>query len=456
MCTKLPMPSCESHMPTLSTPFLLACLLVPCLTGSEGTTAPDYPALVEALTKVDHPDVGYSAMMTGSSFLPYGEASMGMMLLKPERRRPSPTLTALVTGGAKAMPALIVGLSDAREIPALPTMKAMMWMSFPDEYDWNRQATRVIPVGVNRDRFEPGERRMEHRLTVGDLCFNAIGQIVNRSFNAVRYQPTGGLVVNSPTTSPALLAAVMAEWKDLTPAEHLRRLQADFTNPDHPARRSGAALRLAFYAPQEMAALVVPYLSTPSYDVFGVWNFVRDHLYRAKPEVWNELVRQEVERLGGHWRVGILHLLFDDLGSVEATEEKRTSSPFEHGDLPRRILIEVFGFPKTVRSQDLPFSDVESTSDRARFIGSLVHDTDPAITAAVEKVLRECDDDYLALACFRRCVRVGRIEAVQAACDRLLPRSTTWRPKLEQTKAAIMAKKAERKPMTLADLPEWR
>lgn len=432
------------------------CLLIAGLSGGEAQPPPDYPALIEALTKVDHPDVGFSDTVSGSSFLPLGEQETGMMLLRAEPRRPSEALTALVAGGAAAMPALLAGLSDAREITALPPMKAMMWMSFADEYDWNRRTTTTAPVGVNRDGLNSGDHRMEHQLTVGDLCFNAIGQIVNRSFTAVRYQPSGGLVVNSPTTSPALRAAVLAEWKDLTLAEHRRRLQADFTTPDYPGRRSGAALRLAFYAPQDLSTLVVPYLSTPSYDIFGVETFVRDHLYQANPGVWGELVRQELERHGEHWRVGILRQLFDDLDSVEATEEKRTSSAFEHGDLPRRILIDAFGFPKTVRSHDLPFSVVESTSDRARFIGSLVHDTDPAITAAVEKVLRECDDDYLALACFRRCVHAGRIDAVLAACDRPLPHSTTWKPELEKTKAAIKARKADGKPMTLADLPEWR
>lgn len=134
-----------------------------------------------------------------------------MMVLQAEPRRPSQVMTALVAGGDAAIPALISGLSDTREITALPPLKAMMWMCFPDEYDWNQRTTKDAPVGVNRDDFNSSERRMEHQLTVGNLCYNAIGQIVNRSFTSVRYQPTGGLVVNSPTASP-LLPCGLPSW----------------------------------------------------------------------------------------------------------------------------------------------------------------------------------------------------------------------------------------------------
>jgi hypothetical protein len=37
---------------------------------------------------------------------------------------------------------------------------------------------------------------IDHVVTVGDLCFVALGQIVNRSSAAVRHQPTGGLVIS--------------------------------------------------------------------------------------------------------------------------------------------------------------------------------------------------------------------------------------------------------------------
>lgn len=70
---------------------------------------------------------------------------------------------------------------------------------------------------------------------MGDLCFVAIGQIANRGFAAVRYQPTGGLVVSSPSASPALRRAVAAEWGGLDTDGHSRlagnRTPIDYGQP---------------------------------------------------------------------------------------------------------------------------------------------------------------------------------------------------------------------------------
>ena len=422
--------------------------------GNESLPPTDFPALVEALTAIDHPDVGYSANASGTAFLPYGERDVGMLLLEPEPRQPSHALTALVSGGAAAMPALISGLGDTRVIAGLPAMKAMMWMSYPDEYDWNRRATATPPQGVHRDN-EP-QQPTEYRVTVGDLCFIAIGQIVNRNFTAVRYQPSGGLVVNSPSRSLALLQTVVAEWGGLSVEEHRRRLTADFLTPDSPERRVGAAVRIAFYAPEALPALVIPYLATPTYDVFAVEAFVREHLYTAEPAVWKDLVNTTVAAQGEHWRIGILRQLFDDLDSQEATEEHRISSPFKHGDLPRHILVQAFGFPAKVRSTDLPISDSETTSDRARFIATLIHDQDTTITAAVEQILQTTDDDYLAQACFQRCVYVGDLGPVTAACERLIPSAKVWKPELEAVLSSIHQAQAEGHTMTLTMLPPMR
>ena len=63
-------------------------------------------------------------------------------------------------------------------------------MSFGEEYDYNRVTARTIPRGVNRD--PPLENIAdEYKLTVGDLCFVALGQIVNRQFTAARVSVDG-------------------------------------------------------------------------------------------------------------------------------------------------------------------------------------------------------------------------------------------------------------------------
>jgi hypothetical protein len=95
-------------------------------------------------------------------------------------------------------------------------------MEFPDEYDYNRRTVARPPEGVNRDPWKsdgPAPPR-DHVVTVGDLCFVALGQIVNRWFEAVRYQPTAIVMINSPTASAALKNAVRRDWATLTPDTH--------------------------------------------------------------------------------------------------------------------------------------------------------------------------------------------------------------------------------------------
>ena len=105
-------------------------------------------------------------------------------------------------------------------------VSGLMWMSFDDEYDYNERTAPGQPEGVNRSEG-PARNFDGHEILVGDLCFVALGQIVNRSFNAVRYQPTGGLIVSSPTKSKVLRDAVLKEWSGLTSDQHRKKLIDD-------------------------------------------------------------------------------------------------------------------------------------------------------------------------------------------------------------------------------------
>src|SRR5260370_38661669 len=83
-----------------------------------------------------------------------------------------------------------------------------IWHS--DEYSSRHREAGRQPAGVNtRDRERSIDR---YTLRVGDLCYVAIGQIVNRHLSALRYQPTLCLVINSPVGTPALADVVRKEW----------------------------------------------------------------------------------------------------------------------------------------------------------------------------------------------------------------------------------------------------
>src|SRR5262249_12466056 len=153
-------------------------------------------------------------------------------------------LRQIVRSGASAVPDLLKHMGDERPTK-IPAVSGMMWMSFSDEYDFNRRTRKSVPAGVNRDDFgSNAQHPTNHTITVGDLCFVALGQIVNRHFSATRYQPTGGLVVSSPTYSKALRKVILDDWRTLSAESHKQLLIDDFLKPDGEYRRTGAYLRL--------------------------------------------------------------------------------------------------------------------------------------------------------------------------------------------------------------------
>jgi len=233
---------------------------------------PETEALIDKLTDVVEVGYGYAGGFGGSQFLPdKNSGAIGVLLFGSQRPKNSETLEAIVRRGAKAMPSLLKHLDDPRETK-IPAMSGMMWTIYPDEYDFNRCLRKESPNGVNKGMNAAfGEKNSgKHTMTVGDLCFVAIGQIVNRNFTAVHYQPSGGLAVNSPTYSPALCVAVREEFQNLTEAKHRELLLEDFHKPDSTSRRNEAIRRIAFYYPEIYEGLVLKQLSEPVDDKQGL------------------------------------------------------------------------------------------------------------------------------------------------------------------------------------------
>jgi hypothetical protein len=116
----------------------------------------------------------------------------------------SPVMRELVRRGTIVLPMLIEHLSDARPTKLIVGDAIGKW--FADEYDSRYRDPAKQPTGVNSPskdtEMNPAKHFDRYTVKVGDLCFVAAGQIVNRGLNAVRYQPTMCLVVNSPVQTP--------------------------------------------------------------------------------------------------------------------------------------------------------------------------------------------------------------------------------------------------------------
>jgi hypothetical protein len=361
---------------------------------------------------------GYSSVSTGHEFLPQPDSKeTPAFLFSNIQEKSSPVLRAIVEKGLPAVPLLIDRLGDERKT-GIPPVSPLMWMSFAEEYDFNRRTRLKAPEGVNRDTFGE-DQPQKHQITVGDLCFVALGQIVNRNFCCCRYQPSGGLVINSPTYSKHLRDQVSADFKGLTEEMHKKSLKEDFMRPDHEYRRIGAYRRLAFYYPSEVEDLVLKQLAIPTYDVFAAEAFVRNRLYAEKSkERRKELLSAFVQKNGPGSSDGVLMELFEDLDTQEADEENRHFPRGYPGD-PRALLIELYDYKKSVKSTEKPFVESWARTEMARFVKSLLHDKSEKIDKKVFEVFNGVeDDDYLALACIARLVGRGYEKEMRAYCER--------------------------------------
>jgi hypothetical protein len=375
----------------------IACAFVVLMLHSGTASAQDQEIerLIDELLGISEPGFGYSVYFAGGEFLPFqGTGQMGVLVLGVSRATRSEALRKLVEKGAAAVPVLLKHIGDTRTIKMKP-VSGMMWMDFPDEYDFNRRTRKTPPQGVNRHSFRSGnDQPRDHAITVGDLCFVALGQVVNRHFSATRYQPSGGLMVNSPTYSKALREVILQDWSGLTRQRHKDLLIDDFTNPDDEDRRIGAYLRLACYYPDAVEPLVLKQLAEPVYDSLAGSDFIRETLYRVKDTADRKRRFDAfVAKHGEAARQGLLLDLFQDLDTQQADEEGRLHPPLKEKYEARACLVELYGYPRTVKSSDCPHLLQTTKFAQARFIKTLTHDRSQKVGDAVRRIFQEHHDD---------------------------------------------------------------
>src|SRR5262245_6776334 len=132
---------------------LIACSAAIFGSGADGAPDLETEALIDELPRIAQFGYGYSAMFSGSQFLPSPDSSeVHTLVLGSESPRNSAALEGIVRRGVVAVPSLLQHLDDARET-RIPSVSGMMWISFADEYDYNRQVRKDAPAGVNKDTF---------------------------------------------------------------------------------------------------------------------------------------------------------------------------------------------------------------------------------------------------------------------------------------------------------------
>ncbi len=207
-----------------------------CLVAGVAPAADPAKAMIDQLPEVDRQDTGYSGASSGTAFLPFGRNETGVVLLAPRQGKfgSSDAMRSLVKLGVKAVPALLDHLAD------------------------DRPTKIVIDVSGALTDF----KKRKYTVRVGDLCYVALGQIVNREYTTVEYIPTAIVIVNGVPGNKQLHADVVKEWGKLTADSHRDALAKDLGSDDR-SRRVGAAVRLAYYYPDALEPLVLEQLARP-------------------------------------------------------------------------------------------------------------------------------------------------------------------------------------------------
>lgn len=242
--------------------------------------------LIADLARLDSPDIGLSATLSGDQFAPVpGQTHVSVMQITGHRLEQSRVLRELVALGPDALPHLLNALDD--QTPTGITIKHGGFdggMSHGGDLDHNPVNRVEAAVYKSGKRAKPPRELGQqgggdlpltsYTVKVGDVCFVAIGQITGRHYSAVKYQPTAFIMINSPTHDAGLRADVRAVWKsDDAPKRLLDSLLIDYATEgiydgesvhgwyEGSNRQCGAALRLLYYFPRESTTLIADRLS---------------------------------------------------------------------------------------------------------------------------------------------------------------------------------------------------
>jgi len=232
---------------------------------------------IARLADIEGTDFGVSATTSGRAFLPLpNQSEGGAMILMDHQLKSSNALQTLVAIGPEALPFLLDALDDNSPTKLKLELErdsffGAMWLA--NEL-WGNPVNDLemkILAPSKQPEAQSGFRKpiQAYTVTIGDVCLVAIGQIAGRGYQAVRYQPTANIVINSPTENQELREQVRSIWASDDPASRLlHSLLVDyategvFQGPSLDSWSLGselqvqAAMRLLYYYPNESAALV--------------------------------------------------------------------------------------------------------------------------------------------------------------------------------------------------------
>ena len=130
----------------------------------------------------------------------------------------------IVSRGRNIIPNLLHHMNDSKKSKLKIDIigNALRLTQFKVEYEYKELKLKYQNEKINEINSA------SYCITVGDLCFFLLGQIVNRDYKIVYYEPTGCAYINSPSVDPYILKQIMIDWSDFDENSQKEQLLADY------------------------------------------------------------------------------------------------------------------------------------------------------------------------------------------------------------------------------------
>lgn len=352
-----------------------------------------------------------------SDFLPLADATTvkaGKVVSKDD------AVLALIRLGADALPALVAHLDDKRSTPIGPYSVRR----FHGRSEWNTKSKSDIPL---REEISvaapeaPSTARDDYHLTVGDLCYEVLGQIVNRDYDCVSWSWMD-CDIASPGQSSTMRAHLKRTWGTLSRERHCQSLVSDFQLPDSVSRRRGAYHRLVFYYPDAAERVVLEELQKPYYRKEEVDTFCWGSLFiEPDPARRRRLVTDFVSSRNEAYDYGLQRALRDEarhFDSAQAWGNERAA--LIAGD----VLCDVYSSTADGVDDDVPPHPFPTRAEQADFIRQLTQDQSRRIGDRVHQILETATegDGELIPACLHCLANRGYGDVLIRHLERVDPR----------------------------------
>ncbi len=215
---------------------------------------------------------------------------LGAVILAPEHG----SIQTLIRIGVPALPALLDHLSDFSKTSSQPTWRDTPWacayVRLEAWYDAHNRAQQLDRITRFREAFKT-DPAQEFQVSIADVCYYVIGQIVNRPYFPLQFASKTGIAVETPQRNPELIQDLRTKWSKLDAASHLAHLKEDLAPGQDFAVRANAYARLIVFYPEQFDVLVAGAI-TSEQDIVRLRRFVSSLDLEKDPSINDSIVKR--------------------------------------------------------------------------------------------------------------------------------------------------------------------